>query len=68
MKREYTDEQIEDMWRELEDVTLAECEEGRLVIASPWRHFEKQTHIFDIWMWFNSIYSKGILYLVMFIE
>ena len=68
MKREYTDEQVEDMWRELEDVPFIFNREGVQVSNSEWKHFAKETPLFDIWMWFDSVYSKGILYLVMFVE
>ena len=57
------DKQIEQLWREFEDVTTYEDENGALCIVSEWKEFEANTDVRVIWNWFNSMHSKGIYYL-----
>lgn len=68
-----TDEEIEQMWDELEDVLFVEaqnffddpCYTGdlTLVLASNWKFFEAGTTRRTIWNWFNRYHSQGLSYL-----
>lgn len=61
----YTDEQIEKMWIDLEDITMDEdCENQELYLNSDWEHFKTGTYRGDIWEWFNENYSKGLDWLL----
>jgi len=56
-----TDEMLEDAWRQLEDVTFSENEDGALTLLSDWFVFEKGTlREAEIWTWFDQNHSKGV--------
>lgn len=59
-----SDEGIEELWKELEDVTLDEDEHGILRLANDWNGFSKGTDIEDVWYWFDEHHSKGVGYLM----
>jgi hypothetical protein len=59
-----TDEEVEKIWNELEDVTFVDSEKtSDLVLASKYFIWKKGTRRTDIWRWFNSNHSKGLQYL-----
>ncbi|WP_394885023.1 hypothetical protein [Clostridium butyricum] len=60
----YTDKEIEELWRELEDVTTIENEDGELILNSDWFIFSKGTESSEIWEWFNRKHTNGLRYLV----
>ena len=59
-----TDEEIEKLWEEFEDVLFIEDKNSDdscgLVLASDWKTWEKGTSRDTIWRWFNQNYSKGL--------
>ena len=67
-KSNITDSEIEKLWKEFEDVLLAEDEESddscNLVLASDWEGCNKGTIRDTIWHWFDTHYSKGISFLL----
>jgi predicted nucleic acid-binding protein len=63
-KANMKDKQVEQLWREFEDITTYEDKNGALYIVSAWNNFEAGTNITDIQGWFNNNHSKGIYYLV----
>lgn len=61
----YTDEEVEQMWSELEDVTTYYDSEGRQRLCNDWRMWEANTDVEeDIWNWFNLAHTKGLGWLV----
>lgn len=62
--KQYTDEDMERLWIEFEDVTTVENDYGQLVINSKWKQFPAGTEVEDIWEWFDNHYSKGVGYLM----
>lgn len=58
------DQEAEKQWKNLTDIPFDEDEEGRLLIAEDWLHFEKGTEREDIWHWFDDLHSKGVHYLL----
>ena len=59
-----TDGEIESIWCSLTDVPFNEDEDGNLVLAEDWRQFTKGTNREEIWHWFDSVYSRGVHYLL----
>lgn len=67
------DEEIEQMWDELEDVLFVEAQnffddpcyigDQTLVLASDWKMFKAGTTRRTIWIWFNEHHSQGLSYL-----
>lgn len=64
MERKYSDEEIVELWHELEDIPLYEDEVGNEYLLNDWFKFKKGTDRIDIWHWFDGQYSKGIYGLV----
>jgi len=58
------DRELEELWAELEDIPFDEDEDGRLILAEPWMHFEKGAWNEDIWRWFDERYTKGVYHLI----
>ena len=64
-EHELTDEMLEELWRELEDVPFDEAESPHgLILAGPWRHFPAGVDRGDIWTWFDVLHSRGVAYLM----
>lgn len=63
----YTQEEIEELWMELEDRTFIEDKKSGdscgLVLASNFEHFKKGQTRDSIWNWFSKNYEKGFEYL-----
>lgn len=58
---EPTDERLEELWAEFEDVPMdpeTECMEA------PFLHFQTGTHREEIWRWFDKRYSGGVFNLL----
>lgn len=64
LQRKLTDKEIEDIWCELEDITVIEDSEGNQILNDNWFIFEKGTESNEIWGWFNNNHSKGLRYLI----
>ena len=63
--QEYTDEVVEELWRELEDIPFDEADSPHgLILAQPWLHFTKGVDRGDIWEWFDAMHSKGVAHLM----
>lgn len=60
----FTDEEIEQKWRELEDVPMDEDSEGELFLADAWYIFPKGAKREEIWHWFDKRHSKGVAWLL----
>lgn len=58
------DQEVENIWKEFEDVPMDEDSNGELVLAHDWRHFRKGTSRTEIWEWFATNHSKGIPWLL----
>ena len=56
----FTDEELEEKWRELEDVATYEDECGCLRLEEKWFCFDKDEDIETIWYWFDDRHSKGV--------
>lgn len=56
----YTDEQLEELWAELEDVLVYEDKRGYMYLQNNWFIFEAGTEREEIWYWFDERYSKGV--------
>jgi hypothetical protein len=56
----YSDKILEEKWRELEDITTYEDEDGCLRLCNSWFGFDKDTDIENIWYWFDERHSKGV--------
>lgn len=54
------DKQIEELYKELEDVIFDEDEELGMVLADDWKEWKKGTERLTIWEWFDSHHSKGL--------
>lgn len=59
-KKKLSDEQLEKLWDELEDIPVDadEC------IEVDWNGFEKGTDRYEIWHWFDERHSKGVHWLL----
>jgi len=44
------------LWKELEDIPIDEGE----YIEEDWRYFDKGTHIYDIWHWFEEEFNLSV--------
>ena len=64
----YTDKQLEELWAELEDVLVYEDEKGYMYLQNDWFIFEAGTEREEIWHWFDERYSKGVYYLLYYLE
>lgn len=58
------DEAIEDLWKELEDVSFDENKNGELILVESWFIFDKGTEREDIWHWFDEYHSQGVGWLM----
>lgn len=59
-----TDKEVEDLWRNLEDILFDEYKDGELYLAEDWFIFKKGTSRDAVWVWFDKAYSKGVEYLL----
>lgn len=60
-----TDEQIEKLWDELEDIPFDEdSNTGELLISEDWHIFTTGTEREEIWHWFDDNHSKGVVWLL----
>lgn len=59
-KEDINDREVEELWEEFEDVPTDENE----CIDIDWQGWEKGTHRYDIWYWFDEHHSKGVGWLV----
>lgn len=55
--KEYSDKEIIELWRNMEDVPTDENNE---VIESDYFIWKNGTFLFEIWAWYNLNYSKGL--------
>lgn len=54
------DKDIENLWRECEDITFVEDKDGNLVLGQPWRGFPVGVFTQDDWFyWVDDYHSKG---------
>lgn len=60
----FNDPELEDMWYELQKISLYEDDEGELLIAENWRWFPAMTSIKEIWDWFDKEHSMGVNWLM----
>ena len=58
-----TDDLIQDLWKCFSNVLFDDGEKD-LVLGQDWFIFEKGTEREDIWQWFDSHYSKGVVSLL----
>ena len=58
-----TDDLIQDLWKCFSNVPFDDGEKD-LVLGQDWFIFEKGTEREDIWQWFDSHYSKGVVSLL----
>lgn len=56
-----TDQEIEELWRQFEDVPMNPYTED---IEEDFMHFPSGTPREDIWHWFDEHYSKGLFCLM----
>lgn len=59
-----TDEYVEKLWEEFEDVLAYEDEDGRLCLHNDWQGWPKGTECESIWHWFDQHHSKGVGWLM----
>lgn len=59
-----TDNELEELWQDLEDIPLYENEDYELCLDTDWRGWEKGTNIQTIWHWFDEHHSKGVGWLM----
>ena len=64
LRREDEDCEIEQKWRELEDVPFNEDEDGELFLEENWFMFDKGTSREEIWHWFDMAHTKGVGWLL----
>lgn len=65
MCADLSDDQLEELWRELSDIPFDEADSpSGLILSHSWRHFPKGVDREDIWHWFDEHHSKGITYLL----
>ncbi|NFI55864.1 hypothetical protein FDA48_05660 [Clostridium botulinum] len=55
--KEYSNKEIIELWRNMEDIPTDENSE---VIESDYFIWKKGTLVSEIWSWFNKNYSKGL--------
>lgn len=58
------DQEVENIWKEFEDVPMDEDSNGELVLTHDWRQFKAGTTRTEIWKWFDEAHSKGINWLL----
>ena len=58
-----TDDLIQELWKSFSNVPFDDGEKD-LVLGQDWFIFEKGTEREDIWQWFDSHYSKGVVSLL----
>ena len=64
LREAYTDEQLEEKWRDLQDVHWDEAESpSGIITAQKWWVFPQGVDRDDLWQWFGARHSKGIDYL-----
>ena len=51
---------LEKLYDTLEDVTLDEAPDGRLLLNTSWTQFPAGTDIKDVWKYFDEVHSKGV--------
>lgn len=64
----FTDEEIEEKYKELANVLFIEDEAGHLKLEDDWWLFESGTDREEIWDWMGSMHSKGFLWMYENIE
>lgn len=78
-KTKMRDKKIEELWMQLEDVTMVQANdfhkgnpdyEGdiELVLKSAWLHFKAGTDRETIWRWFDENHSRGVAWLMYKLE
>lgn len=60
----YFDFELEEAWRELDDIPFDEDEEGVLRISRDWNQFPKGTDREEIWKFFDREHSMGVHWLL----
>ena len=64
LREPYTDEVLEEKWRELQTVQWDEADSpSGLILSEPWWIFPKGVDQGDLWAWFDEHHSVGIEYL-----
>ena len=58
-----TDKEIEQMWKDFENVIFNEDEDGEFILSKNWKYFGKGTLRSDVWSWFDEHHSKGVGFL-----
>ena len=58
-----TDKEIEQMWKDFENVVFDEDEDGEFILSKNWKYFGKGTLRSDVWSWFDEHHSKGVGFL-----
>ena len=66
MSKKYTDEQVEEMWKEFRKVPLKRDHRGVSFLARRWKHFAVGTCEMTVMMWFDELHDLGVLYLIYF--
>jgi hypothetical protein len=59
-----TDNEIEEIWNKLENVTFIENDKKELILSSDYYIWKAGTIEDDIWCWFDQNHSKGIKWLI----
>ena len=57
MNKVYTDNEIRELWEQLEDHPFDPETE---TIEAPFLHFPAGTHYLEIWHWFDEHYTGGL--------
>ena len=60
----YCDKYLERLWHELADVPFDDHQESDMTLAEPWHGFPVGTEREDIWHWFDTRYSGGVIALL----
>jgi len=60
----YSDQELEEMWCELEDILFDEDEDGELILSQDWKQFPKGTSRDEIWHFFDREHSMGVHWLL----
>lgn len=65
---ELSDNEVEELWEEFEDVLFVEDEDSddscKLVLSDEWQGWSKGTNRDAIWEWFDKHHSNGIYWLL----
>ena len=57
----YSDQIIENLWKEISDVVFVENSEGEFVLDQPWRGFPKGIFTQEEWFgWVDNHHTKGV--------